>query len=224
MATSKAEKLKRAAYLLETLGKLYPDPKPPLDHADAFGLLVAVALSAQTTDVRVNLVTPALFAKANTPQKMAKLSAAEILKIIKTCGLAPTKAKNLKRMSELLVERHQGIVPHTFEELEALPGVGHKTASVVMSQIFNIPAFPVDTHIHRLAQRWKLTSGKSVVQTELDLKAVFPESSWNHLHLQIIFYGREHCTARACDGYTCMICEKLNAGAKLKAAKTRSKN
>ena len=210
MAISKREREKRASYILSTLGTLYPDPEPPLDHASAFQLLVAVALSAQTTDVRVNIVTPALFAKAANPQKMAKLSVSEILKTIKTCGLAPTKAKNLKRMAELLVERHGGEVPNTFEELEALPGVGHKTASVVMSQIFKIPAFPVDTHIHRLAQRWKLSNGKSVVKTEEDLKASFAESTWNSLHLQIIFYGREHCTARGCDGYSCMICEQLN--------------
>ena len=195
----------RANYVLKELSKLYPNPKPPLLHDDAFTLLVSVLLSAQTTDVRVNLVTPALFKKAHTPEKMAKLSAEEILSFIKTCGLAPTKAKNIKRLSELLIERHQGVVPKTFEDLEALPGVGHKTASVVMTQCFGLPAFPVDTHIHRLAKRWKLSNGKNVEKTEEDLKKVFPEKSWHDLHLQFIYYGREHCTARGCEGKTCPI-------------------
>lgn len=207
----KEETKKRADYVRRVLSKSYPDPKPPLDHASPFQLLVAVALSAQTTDARVNLVTPALFKKAPDSKRMAKLSSDEILSFIKTCGLAPTKAKNLKRMSELLNERHKGVVPSTFEELEALPGVGHKTASVVMSQVFKIPTFPVDTHIHRLAKRWKLSRAKNVAETEKDLKAAFPEHTWNDLHLQIIFWGREHCTARSCDGMTCQICKYLNA-------------
>ena len=210
MRVTKEEKTKRAKYILKKLESLYPDPTPPLLHTDPFSLLVAVALSAQTTDARVNLVTPALFKKAPTPEKMAKLSSDEILSYIKTCGLAPTKAKNLKRMSEILVEKYDGIVPNTFEDLESLPGVGHKTASVVMSQIFKIPAFPVDTHIHRLATRWKLTSGKSVKQTEADLKELFPRDTWNDLHLQIIYFGREHCAARGCDGLSCLICKHLN--------------
>ena len=210
MAISASEKKIRAKYILKTLSRMYPHPEPPLEHADAFTLLVAVALSAQTTDVRVNVVTPELFKKAPTPEKMAKLTVDEILAFIRTCGLAPTKAKNLKRMSELLVEKHGGKVPGNFSDLEALPGVGHKTASVIMSQVFKIPAFPVDTHIHRLAKRWKLSAGKNVVQTESDLKKAFPESSWNELHLQIIFYGREHCTARACNGSECPICSRLN--------------
>jgi endonuclease-3 len=171
---------------------------------------VAVALSAQTTDARVNLVTPALFAEANTPEEMSKLTVAQILKHIKTCGLAPTKAKNLKAMALMLVDDFQGKVPQSFEELERLPGVGHKTASVVMAQCFGIPAFPVDTHIHRLANRWKLSSGKNVEVTERDLKSTFPESTWNRLHLQIIFYGREHCTARGCHGTDCHLCSILN--------------
>jgi endonuclease-3 len=211
MPLSLLERKRRAEIILRDLEVRYPDPKPPLDHRDAYTLLVAVALSAQTTDARVNLVTPALFQKAATPEAMARLSVNEILSCIKTCGLAPTKAKNIKKMAELLVERHGGRVPRTFEELEALPGVGHKTASVLMSQMFHIPAFPVDTHVHRLAKRWKLSSGKTVEQTEKDLKAVFPESSWNTLSLQIIFYGREHCGARTCDGKTCPLCKRLNA-------------
>lgn len=203
-------KSERAAHVLKKLSALYPDPKPPLTHENEFTLLVAVLLSAQTTDARVNIVTPALFAKANHAQAMAKLSVSEILEHIKTCGLAPTKAKNIKRLSELLIERHQGRVPNSFEALEALPGVGHKTASVVMAASFDVPAFPVDTHIHRLAKRWRLSSGKNVETTEKDLKKLFPESTWNSLHLQIIFYGREHCTARGCDGRTCPICSALN--------------
>jgi endonuclease-3 len=210
MSLSKKERLRRASMILEELERLYPDPKPPLDHHDAYTLLVAVALSAQTTDARVNLVTPGLFARASTPEAMARLSESQILSCIKTCGLAPTKARNLKKMSQLLVDRHGGEVPRTFEELEALPGVGHKTASVVMSQMFNIPAFPVDTHVHRLAKRWKLSSGKNVEQTESDLKAIFHESSWNSVSLQIIFYGREFCGARTCDGKTCPLCKRLN--------------
>jgi endonuclease-3 len=210
MALTIAEKQKRAKYIEKELARLYPDPKPPLDHSDSFTLLIAVLLSAQTTDARVNIVTPALFKKAPTPQKMAKLSDEEILSFIKTCGLAPTKAKNIRKLSQILVEKKDGRVPDTFEELEALPGVGHKTASVVMTQCFGHPAFPVDTHIHRLAKRWKLSPGKNVEQVETDLKKLFPESSWHDVHLQIIFYGREFCSARGCDGHTCPICKKLN--------------
>ena len=203
-------KQERADFARKKLKELYPHPEPPLLHSDPFSLLVAVLLSAQTTDARVNIVTPALFKKAPTPQKMAKLSAEEILSFIKTCGLAPTKAKNVQKLSEILVEKYKGKVPQTFEELEELPGVGHKTASVVMTQCFGHPAFPVDTHIHRLAKRWKLSPGKNVEQVEKDLKKLFPESSWHDVHLQIIFYGREHCSARGCDGHTCLICKKLN--------------
>ena len=210
MALPLAERQKRAKIAQKMLIKLYPDPKPPLDHADAFSLLVAVALSAQTTDVMVNQVTPSLFKAAPTPQKMAKLTSEEILSHIKRVNYSPTKAKNLKKMSEKLVADFGGKVPKTFEELESLPGVGHKTASVVMSQMFGLAAFPVDTHIHRLAMRWKLSSGKSVVQTEEDLKTVFPEKTWHDVHLQMIFYGREYCTTRSCDGTTCPICKKLN--------------
>jgi len=211
MPLSLEERKKRGRYIQKQLAKLYPHPKPPLNYDDPYTLLIAVLLSAQTTDVRVNLVTPALFKRAHTPAQMAKLSVAEILSYIRTCGLAPTKAKNVRRLSEILVEKYHGKVPRTFEELEALPGVGHKTASVVMSQAFGVPAFPVDTHIHRLAKRWKLSDGKNVKKTEEDLKEIFLESAWNPLHLQIIFYGREHCTARACDGSSCPICRHLNS-------------
>ena len=211
MALSLEEKKKRGRYIQKLLARLYPNPKPPLDHDDPFTLLIAVLLSAQTTDARVNLVTPALFKRAHTPKEMAKLSVDEILSYIRTCGLAPTKAKNIRKLSEILVEKYGSKVPRTFEELEALPGVGHKTASVVMSQAFGVPAFPVDTHIHRLAKRWKLSSGKDVKTTEEDLKKIFPESAWNPLHLQIIFYGREHCTARGCDGFECKLCHHLNS-------------
>jgi len=188
---------KQRAKLVQTeLDKLYPTTPIPLDHTDPYTLMVAVALSAQTTDKKVNQVTPDLFAVAGTPQRMAKLEEFEIKELIKEIGLSNTKAKNLKRMAELLLERHNGIVPQTYEELEALPGVGHKTASVVMSQGFGFPAFPVDTHIHRLMTQWKLTSGKNVVETEKDAKNLFPEEVWNKLHLQIIFYGREYSPAR----------------------------
>ena len=203
----------RAQYVQKTLQKLYPHPKPPLLHDDPYTLLIAVLLSAQTTDARVNMVTPALFKRARTPQKMAKLTADEVLSYVKSCNLAPTKARNIQRLSEILIEKHAGKVPQTFEELEELPGVGHKTASVVMSQSFGFAAFPVDTHIHRLAKRWRLTKGKDVEQTEHDLKKLFPESKWHDLHLQMIYYGREHCTARGCDGTQCMICSKLNSHA-----------
>lgn len=202
-------KKERAEYIARKLDELYPAVPIPLDHTDAFTLLIAVLLSAQCTDKRVNMVTPALFAKASTPQKMMKLSVAEILECIKTCGLANSKAKNIKALSEMLVNDFGGEVPRTFEELERLPGVGHKTASVVMIHAFKIPAFPVDTHIHRLAQRWNLTSGKNVVQTETDLKKLWPPEEWEKLHLQIITYGREHCTARGCDGTKCIICKTV---------------
>jgi len=206
---SKSARQKRADFVLKRLNQLYPDPPIPLQHQDAFTLLIAVLLSAQTTDARVNLVTPALFLRASTPDQMAKLEEKEILGLIRTCGLAPQKARAIKGLSQILLEQHDGQVPRSFEELESLPGVGHKTASVVMAQAFGVPAFPVDTHIHRLAKRWKLSSGKNVVQTEKDLKKLFPEPSWNHLHLQIIYYGREHCTARGCDGTQCEICATL---------------
>ena len=189
-------KKQRAEIILQELEKLYPETPIPLDHKDPFTLLVAVALSAQTTDKKVNQITPKLFEAADTPEKMAQLEFEEIRELIKEIGLTNQKAKNLKRMSELLLERHDGIVPQTFEELEALPGVGHKTASVVMSQAFGFPAFPVDTHIHRLMKQWKLTEGKNVVQTETDAKKLFPEHTWNKVHLQIIFYGREYSPAR----------------------------
>lgn len=189
-------KKQRAELVQRELEKLYPQVPIPLDHTDPYTLMVAVALSAQTTDKKVNQVTPELFRVAGTPQKMAKLEVEEIKELIKEIGLSNTKAKNLKRMAELLLERHHGVVPQTYEELEALPGVGHKTASVVMSQGFGFPAFPVDTHIHRLMTQWKLTSGKNVVETEKDAKAIWPESVWNKLHLQIIFYGREYSPAR----------------------------
>lgn len=189
-------KKQRAELVQKELDKLYPTTPIPLDHTDPYTLMVAVALSAQTTDKKVNQVTPHLFEVAGTPQRMAKLEEYQIKELIKEIGLSNTKAKNLKRMAELLLERHNGIVPQTYEELEALPGVGHKTASVVMSQGFGFPAFPVDTHIHRLMTQWKLTSGKNVVETEKDAKALFPEEVWNKLHLQIIYYGREYSPAR----------------------------
>jgi endonuclease III len=192
--------------ILGILDELYPDAPIPLAHADAFTLLVAVLLSAQTTDARVNLVTPALFARANTPEKMARVPVEEIHGLIRTCGLAPGKAKNIAALSRILVEQHGGAVPRTFEELEALPGVGHKTASVVMAQAFGIPAFPVDTHIHRLAARWGLSDGKSVEQTERDLKALVPRERWIRAHLQIVLFGREHCPALRHDPSGCAIC------------------
>jgi endonuclease-3 len=189
-------KKQRALTVMTELEKLYPKVPIPLDHRDAFTLLVAVALSAQTTDKKVNQITPKLFEVAGDPFKMAALEEDEIKYLIKEIGLANTKAKNLKRMAEMLVENHNGIVPQTFDELEALPGVGHKTASVVMSQAFGVPAFPVDTHIHRLMKQWKLTEGKNVIETENDAKKLFPREAWNKLHLQIIFYGREYSPAR----------------------------
>jgi len=207
-------RLERAAFINRRLAELYPETPIPLDHRDAYTLLVAVLLSAQCTDKRVNLVTPHLWALANNPADMARVPADKIQAIIRPCGLAPQKAKAIAGLSRLLLERHGGAVPRTFEELEALPGVGHKTASVVMSQVFGVPAFPVDTHIHRLAQRWKLTDGRNVEQTERDLKQLFPEEHWNQLHLRMIYYGREHCTARGCDGTVCEICRTLFPGRK----------
>ena len=199
----RSEKAQRIAVMLE---ELYPETPVPLDHENDFQLLVAVLMSAQTTDLKVNQVTPALFSKAPTPEAMAKLSVETILNDIRQVGLAPTKAKNIHRLSQLLVERHNGIVPQTFEELEDLPGVGHKTAGVVMAQAFGVPAFPIDTHIHRLAARWGLSNDTTVQKTEQDLKAVFPKEIWNKLHLQIIFFGREYCPARSHDLTKCPIC------------------
>mgnify|MGYP001604915859 CR=1 FL=1 len=199
-------KAERAQYVLERLQELYPETPIPLDHRDAYTLLVAVLLSAQCTDERVNQVTPALFDLADNPADMAQQSVEDIRAIIRPCGLSPQKSKAIRRLSEMLMEEHGGEVPKDMEALERLPGVGHKTASVVMSQAFGVPAFPVDTHIHRLAQRWGLSSGKNVVQTERDLKRLFPKEFWNLLHLQIIYYGREYCTARGCDGRVCEIC------------------
>ncbi len=195
--------------ILQRLQEHYPEPPVPLDHRDPFTLLVAVLLSAQCTDRKVNEVTPALFAAGPDPAAMAALPVETILGHIRQLGLARTKAGNVRRLAELLLERHDGEVPRSFAELEALPGVGHKTASVVMAQAFGVPAFPVDTHIHRLAQRWGLSSGESVAQTESDLKRLFPCEAWNKLHLQIIFYGREFCTARGCDGTVCPVCREL---------------
>jgi len=199
----RADKAKRIGTILDAL---YPVPPIPLGHRDAFTLLVAVVLSAQTTDAQVNRVTPALFARASTPREMAALSEAEILAFIRSCGLSPGKAKNIKRLSQILVDEHGGEVPRDMEALEKLPGVGHKTASVVMTQAFGIPAFPVDTHIHRLAHRWRLSNGKSVEQTERDLKKLFPEDEWGKRHLQIIYFGREYCPARGHDLDSCPIC------------------
>lgn len=203
-------KQQRADHLRLRLEELYPETPIPLDHTSPYTLLIAVLLSAQCTDIRVNQVTPALFKLADTPEKMRHVSVDKIREIIRPCGLSPTKAAAISKLSDILNEEHHGEVPQSFEELEKLPGVGHKTASVVMAQAFSVPAFPVDTHIHRLAKRWKLTSGKNVVQTERDLKKVFPITSWNKLHLQIIFYGREHCTARGCDGKSCVLCREVN--------------
>lgn len=197
------EKAERIQGMLE---ELYPETPVPLDHDTPFQLLIAVLMSAQTTDLKVNQVTPELFKHGPTPKKMAGLEVSQIQSMIREVGLAPTKAKNIRRLSELLLERHQGEIPNTFEELEALPGVGHKTAGVVLAQAFGIPAFPVDTHIHRLAARWGLSNGKNVDQTEKDLKAVFPKNAWNALHLQIIFFGREYCPARYHDLSQCPIC------------------
>ena len=207
-------KEERFIYVSKELQKLYPKTPIPLDHDSIYTLLVAVLLSAQCTDIRVNQVTPALFSLADNPFDMALVDIDEIREIIKPCGLSPKKSRAISELSKILCEEYEGKVPESFEALEALPGVGHKTASVVMSQGFNHPAFPVDTHIHRLAQRWRLSKGKNVTQTEKDLKKGFPIEDWNKLHLQIIFYGREFCTARGCDGRVCKICSVVNKGRK----------
>lgn len=201
-------KSEKVADILTTLDNLYPDPAVPLDHTDAYTLLIAVLLSAQCTDVRVNKTTPSLFRLADNPYDMMKLSVEEIREIIKPCGLSPMKSKGIAGLSKILVEQYNGEVPNTFEALESLPAVGHKTASVVMTQWFGVPAFPVDTHIHRLAYRWGLSTGKSVEQTEKDLKRLVPVEKWNKAHLQIIYFGREYCTARGHDWKTCPICKK----------------
>ncbi len=205
-------RIERAAFIDRRLAELYPAPPIPLDHRDAYTLLVAVLLSAQCTDKRVNLVTPHLWALTDNPADMARVPVDRIQAIIRPCGLSPQKARAIAGLSRLIAGRHGGAVPRTFEELEALPGVGHKTASVVMSQAFGVPALPVDTHIHRLAQRWKLTGGRSVEQTERDLKKLFPPQHWNPLHLRMIYYGRAHCTAHGCDGTVCEICATLFPG------------
>lgn len=199
----------RAALVARRLAGLYPAPPIPLVHHDAYTLLVAVLLSAQCTDIRVNVVTPALFARAGDAAAMAQVPVAEIQELVRSCGLAPQKAKAIRALSEILVTQHGGAVPRDWAALEALPGVGHKTASVVMAQAFGEPAFPVDTHIHRLAQRWGLSDGRSVEQTECDLKRLFPREQWNALHLRLIYYGREQCTARGCDGTVCPLCREL---------------
>ena len=211
----------RIQFIDRKLEELYPDPPIPLDHKDPYTLLVAVLLSAQCTDARVNKITPSLFELADNPKDMATHSVDQINSIVRPCGLAPRKAKAIRDLSSILIDQYQGVVPSSFEALESLPGVGHKTASVVMAQVFDHPAFPVDTHIHRLAQRWKLTSGKSVVQTERDLKRHFAKERWNDLHLQIIYYGREHCPARSCYGLKCLICQSCfpNRKAEIKTKK-----
>ncbi len=204
-------KKERVEFIGSKLEELYPETPIPLDHSDPYSLLVAVLLSAQCTDERVNKITPNLFQKANNPHDMINLSIEEIRDIIKPCGLSPFKSKAIWNLSRILVDEYQGNVPRTFEELESLPGVGHKTASVVMSQAFGVPAFPVDTHIHRLAERWRLSNGKSVEQTEKDLKRLYPKEIWNKLHLQIIFYGRQYCTARGHNIENCIICKTVNS-------------
>jgi len=203
------KKSERAQYALNKLEELYPETPVPLDHTDAYTLLIAVLLSAQCTDIRVNQITPHLFKKADNPYDMVKLTVDEIEAIVKPCGLGPRKAKAIHRLSEMLIEDHNGEVPADLAEMEKLPGVGHKTASVVIAQAFGVPAFPVDTHIHRIAQQWGLTNGKNVKQTEADLKKCFPKEAWNKLHLQIIFYGREYCTARQCNGLHCGMCQTM---------------
>lgn len=227
-AGARMSRREKALRIQQVLDRLYPRPDVPLQHHDPFTLLVAVVLSAQTTDARVNLVTPELFRRAPTPEAMAKLSEDEIHAIIRTCGLAPAKAKNIRRLSQLLVERHGGHVPADIHALEALPGVGHKTASVVMVQAFGVPAFPVDTHIHRLAWRWGLSDGSSVEQTEADLKALYPPEAWARLHLQMIYFGREYCPARGHDPAACPICSwagvksRLQAEARTRASRSRA--
>ena len=210
------KKIDRSKIIISELQKLYPETPIPLNHNGPFTLLIAVVLSAQSTDKKVNELTEELFKVADNPRKMVNLGIDNIYKYIKQLGLSRQKSKNTYNLSKILLEKYNGVVPNTFEELESLPGVGHKTASVVMSQVFNIPSFPVDTHIHRLSQRWGLTNGKNVIQTEKDLKRIFPMSLWNKLHLQIIFYGREYCTARGCDGTKCFICKKVYPNRKKK--------
>ena len=202
-------KAERAEIISKELKKLYPSPPIPLYHKNAYTLLVAVVLSAQSTDKKVNELTKSLFKVADNPEKMVKLGIMGIYEYIKYLGLSNQKSKNIYNLSKILIEKHKNRVPNSFEKLESLPGVGHKTASVVMSQVFKIPSFPVDTHIHRLSQRWGLSNGDSVIQTEIDLKKIFPINEWNTLHLQIIFYGREYCTARGCDGTKCFLCRTL---------------
>jgi endonuclease-3 len=202
-------KKEKVQFVIDTLEALYPETPIPLEHKDSYTLLVAVLLSAQCTDARVNQITPLLFERANTPQEMIKLDVSEIKDIIRPCGLSPRKSKAIYELSEIILDKHDGEVPDNFEDLEALPGVGHKTASVVMSQGFGFPAFPVDTHIHRLMYRWTLSSGKNVVQTEKDAKRLFPKELWNKLHLQIIFFGREYCPARGHRPEECPICSKI---------------
>ena len=210
------KKKEKALYIQKKLSELYPNPKAPLNHSNAFTLLIAVLLSAQTTDKRVNIVTKELFKKASSPEKMLKLGEKKVYEYIKTCGLAPKKAKAIIGTSKILLEKYKGKVPKELHLLEELPGVGHKTASVVVSEFFHKPAFPVDTHIHRLAQRWGLTNGKSVKKTEEDLKKLFDEKDWRDLHLQIIFYGRAFCTAQGCDGTVCFMCKSLYPNRKTK--------
>mgnify|MGYP001280053427 CR=1 FL=1 len=203
------KKKERALFIEKKLNELYPNPKAPLNHKNSFTFLIAVLMSAQTTDKRVNIVTKELFKEADNPQKMLELGEKKIYELIKTCGLAPKKAKAIFATSKIILEKHKGKVPDELHLLEELPGVGHKTASVVISEYFGKPAFPVDTHIHRLAQRWGLTNGKSVTKTEKDLKMLFDEMSWRNLHLQFIFYGRTYCSARGCDGTICFMCKSL---------------
>ena len=210
------KKIDRSRIIISELEKLYPETPIPLNHNGPYTLLIAVVLSAQSTDKKVNELTEELFKVADTPNKMVNLGIDNIYKYIKQLGLSRQKSKNTYNLSRLLIDKYNGVVPNSFEELESLPGVGHKTASVVMSQVFNVPSFPVDTHIHRLSQRWGLTNGKNVIQTEKDLKRIFPMSLWNKLHLQIIFYGREYCTARGCDGTKCFICKKVYPNRKKK--------
>ena len=216
------KKKEKALYIQKKLSELYPNPKAPLNHSNAFTLLIAVLLSAQTTDKRVNIVTKELFKKASSPEKMLKLGEKKVYEYIKTCGLAPKKAKAIIGTSKILLEKYKGKVPKELQLLEELPGVGHKTASVVVSEFFHKPAFPVDTHIHRLAQRWGLTNGKSVKKTEEDLKKLFDEKDWRDLHLQIIFYGRAFCTAQGCDGTICFMCKSLYPNRKTKIKTTKA--
>ena len=216
------KKKEKALYIQKKLNALYPHPKAPLNHSNAFTLLIAVLLSAQTTDKRVNIVTQELFKKASTPKKMLKLGEKKVYEFIKTCGLAPKKAKAIIGTSKILLDKYKGKVPNELKLLEELPGVGHKTASVVVSEFFHKPAFPVDTHIHRLAQRWGLTNGKSVKKTEEDLKKLFDEKDWRDLHLQIIFYGRAFCTAQGCDGTICFMCKSLYPNRKTKIKTTKA--